>query len=195
MPNYPTHARWGRIGAVVTAVGAAGLIYYVFTTIPLAVAAGLGAGAATFVGSIFPDIDHHASVPRQKATRALQALVVIALASLAALQFEAIVTVSETAITTAGVETPAEATAGAGVAVLTLIVAGLVDPTIGVVTREHRGWTHNALIMFGLTGVLCAGIWLLTTGVPVVQQTAAIIVVATFYVGVLIHLALDGELT
>lgn len=177
------------------AIGVAGGIYHTFATVQLAAAAGIGAGAATFVGAIFPDIDHHASVPRQKATRALQIVVVVGLASLAALQFDAIVAISDTAITAAGVGTPAEATAGAGVALLTLIAAGLVDPTIGVVTREHRGWTHNTAIMFGLTGVLCAGVWLVTTGLPVVQQTAAITVIATFYVGVLIHLGLDGELT
>lgn len=194
MPNYPTHARWGRAGAVVMAIGAAGAIYYLFATIHLAAAAGVGASAATFVGAIFPDIDHHASVPREKATRALQILFILALASLAALQFETIVALSETAITTTGVDAPAEAAAGASVALFALVAAGLVDPAIGVVTREHRGWTHNAGIMLVLTGLLCGGMWVLTTGLSVAEQTTAIGVVGTFYVGVLIHLGLDGEI-
>lgn len=193
MPNYPTHARWGRAGALVMALGAAGFVFSTFGTLRLTAAAAIGAGIATFVGSIFPDIDHHASVPRRKATRALQILVVSGLAALAALQFETIVSVSATAISMAGVDAPPEAAAGAGIALFALAVAGIVDPTLGALTRNHRGWTHNPLIMFVLTGVVCSAMWYLTTGLAVAEQVTAVTVVGTFYIGVLIHLGLDGE--
>ena len=40
MPNYPTHARWGRIGAVVVAI-AVGSAIYALAAAPLLAAVGI----------------------------------------------------------------------------------------------------------------------------------------------------------
>ena len=77
MSNYPTRSRWGRVGAAVVALAIGAALYALFESAALAGAAALGAAASTFVGSIYPDIDHHDSIPRRKATQAFRALVVL----------------------------------------------------------------------------------------------------------------------
>lgn len=196
MPNYPTHARWGRIGAVLAALTIGGLVYTLFDSPLLAGGGALGAAAATFVGAIFPDIDHHKSIPRQKASRALRLLVVFGVASLAALNFELLVSASETAaadlLDDPGL--PPELLAAAATVLVALIAGWLVDPAIGLVTREHRGWTHSVPVMFVVTAILVGGVLVLTASLATARQMTAALVVGTFFAGCLIHLGLDGEL-
>lgn len=196
MPNYPTHARWGRIGAVVTALAVGGALYYLFEAIPIAGAAALGAAATTFVGSIYPDIDHHSSIPRRKATRAFRILVVLGILSLAGLGWESLLSAVESAAGTANIDLPAPTpvVAAAVTATVAAIAAALVEPIIGVATDRHRGWTHNPLVNSVFTTAIAAIVWTVTAGLPVHRRVAAVAVVATFFVGALIHLGLDGEI-
>lgn len=205
MPNYPTHASWGRRGAVVMAAAVGGGIYALFAAPILAVAGALAAAAATFVGAIFPDIDHHNSIPRRKAVRALRILVWLGVLSLAALNWTELVDIVDT-----GVAGPTEtAVAGffdAGVtippslaaSVLTLLtafgLAGLANPALGVATQRHRAWTHSVPVTFLLTAAVAGGVWLLTSRLALQRRVAAVVVVATFFVGILIHLGLDDEI-
>jgi len=194
MPNYPTHARWGRGGAVLFAIAVGAVVYTQFGTVPLSIAAAAGAGIAAFVGAIFPDVDHHASVPRQKAVRGLQGLVVAGVAAAAGLRFETLVGAAETAVTEVGTGVPPAAVAAGGVGLATVALVGAVDPTIGLVTREHRGWTHSVAATFGLTAVLAVGAVGLTLELGLAEQVSAVAVVGAFYGGILIHLGLDGEI-
>jgi membrane-bound metal-dependent hydrolase YbcI (DUF457 family) len=79
-------------------------------------------------------------------------------------------------------------------AVVAAIAAALVEPTIGVATDRHRGWTHNPLVNSVLTTTIAALVWVVTNGLAVHRRVAAVVVVATFFVGALIHLGLDGEI-
>lgn len=196
MPNYPTHSRWGRVGAVVAAVLVGAATYVLFETPTLATAGAVGAAAATFVGAIFPDIDHHRSIPRRKANAALRILVALGVVSVVALRFEGLVSVTETA--TVGLDVaqpvPPEVVVGVGTAVVAVVLGWLVDPVLGLATHEHRGWTHNALVMLVLTVTLGVAVWTAARGATAERQVAALSVVSTFYFGVLIHLGLDGEI-
>ena len=196
MPNYPTHARWGRIGAVVIALAVGVAIFILFESPFLAVAATLAAAPATFVGAIFPDVDHHNSIPRRKAVRGLSLLAVLGVASLVALNFELLVGFTETGVQqlTDDPPFPPEVVVAAGTALVAFAAAGAVDPAIGIVTRRHRAWTHSVPITFALTAVLVVGVWVLTAGLETSHRVAAIAVVWTFFGGILIHLGLDGEI-
>jgi membrane-bound metal-dependent hydrolase YbcI (DUF457 family) len=197
MPNYPTHARWGRVGSIGMALLVGATLFWLFESPLLAVAGALGTAAATFVGAVFPDIDHHRSIPRQKAVRALRVLVILAIASLVALNFELLVEFVET--TAPGVldgqpVLSAELVVGVGTALVALVAAWAVDPAIGLVTRQHRGWTHSVPVTFVLTGVLVAAVWLGTGGLATPRQVVAATAVGAFFPGILIHLGLDGEI-
>ena len=196
MPNYPTHARWGRIGAVVAALLVGGAIFYAFETMVLATGAAVGAAGATFVGAIFPDIDHHKSIPRRKANRALRALVVLGVVSLVALTFEGLVSFVETASSDAGVDLPVPPEVVVAVAgtLAAIFCAGLVDPLIGLATQSHRAWTHSVAVTFVLTGLIAGSVWVGTSDLILEQQVAAVAVVWTFFLGILVHLGLDGEI-
>lgn len=205
MPNYPTHARWGRIGAITTAIAVGAAIFLFFETLLIAIAAALGAAAATFVGSIYPDVDHHSSVPRRKAVRAFRVLVVLGVVGFAALHWESLLAMAETAdsatagsieaaILTDGLPVPPEAVAAVIPLLVAAVLAALVNPTIGITTRQHRGWTHSVPINLVLVSVLAGGVWMATGGLPIAQRIAAVAVVGTFLVGTLIHLGLDGEI-
>lgn len=196
MPNYPTHARWGRAGAVLTGFAVGAGLFLAFESPLLAGGGALGAAAVTFVGAVFPDIDHHSSIPRRKASRAIRLLSVLGVASLAALHFESLVAVADGTVADppGGPEVPPETVAGVGTAVAALAAAGSVDPVLGALTREHRGWTHSAPVMLVLTAVLAAGVGVVTRDLSVARQTAAVVVVATFFLGCLVHIGLDGEL-
>lgn len=196
MPNYPTHARWGQIGAAAMGSTVAGAVYLILLSPVIAFAAGIGAAAATFVGAIYPDIDHHKSIPRRKAVRAFQILVVLGIASLAGLGWLEFVEAVETASATAGVElpVPAEIAAVLTVAALAAVAVSLVNPVIGIVTFRHRGWTHSVPINAVLMALLLGVIWLLTSGLTFERQVTALIVTGTFFLGTLIHLGLDGEI-
>jgi len=196
MPNYPTHARWGRIGAAAMSVVVAGGIYFLSQSMVLGFLSGLGAAAATFVGALYPDIDHHKSIPRRKAVRYFQGLTVLGVAALAGLGWLELVDFVEMMSDNLGVELPVppEAATAMLVVVLCFVAAGLVEPVIGVVTREHRGWTHSVPINFVLVAILAGVVFLLTRSLTVERQVAALVVLGTFYVGTLIHLGLDGEI-
>jgi membrane-bound metal-dependent hydrolase YbcI (DUF457 family) len=192
MPNYPTHARWGQIGAAAVGVVVAATVYGLFVAPVLAFLSGIAAAATTFTGAIYPDIDHHKSIPRKKAVRAFRLLVVLGIAALAGIGWSELVS----AVESSGIDLPVppEAAAGGLVALVTIGAAGLVDPVIGLVTDRHRGWTHSVPINAVLIAVLLGGIWLLTRGLGQARQITAVIVVGTFFVGTLIHLGLDGEI-
>ena len=196
MPNYPTHARWGRIGAAVVASAVGGGLFVLSGSPLLAGGAAFGAAVATFVGSIFPDIDHHKSIPRRKASRAIRLLVVVGIASLVALNFDGLESLAETTVTdplgNPGV--PAAALVGAATVLVALVATGLVDPALDTLTRKHRGWTHSAPVMFVVTAVLAAAAGLLTSDLSAFRQLAAVVVAATFFSGCLVHIGLDGEL-
>jgi len=196
MPNYPTHSRWGRVGAAVMALAVGAAFYVLFESTVLAGAAAVGAAAATFVGSIYPDIDHHKSVPRRKATRAFRTLVVLGVVSLAAIGWGELLVVVEAA----GAEwfdgdlpAPSAAVAGSLTVLLAAVAAALVEPVIGFATGQHRGWTHSVLVNVALTAAVGALVWALPATLPTARRVAAVAVVATFFVGALIHLGLDGE--
>lgn len=211
MPNYPTHARWGRIGAVVIAFVTGGALFAVFESPVLALAGAVGGGAATFVGALFPDIDHHKSIPRRKAVKAFQVLVWLGVVALAVLSWDilvdgvetALVGPSETALAEglgSAPEIPPAFVASIVVLLAALGLASLVDPVIGLVTRRHRGWTHSVPITFVLTAAVAGAVWLATSevvladGLAVERQVTAVSVVGTFFLGILIHLGLDGEI-
>ena len=196
MPNYPTHARWGRIGGAAMGSAVAAAVYLLVLSPILAFAAGIGAAAATFVGAIYPDIDHHKSIPRRKAVRAFQILLVLGIASLAGLAWLELVSTVETASVRAGFELPVppEIATVLLVAGLAGLATSLVNPVIGIVTFRHRGWTHSVPVNLILIALLLAGIWLLTGGLSFERRVTAVVVTGTFFVGTLIHLGLDGEI-
>jgi hypothetical protein len=196
MPNYPTHARWGRIGAAAMGSVVAGAVYFLFLSAVLAFAAGIGAAATTFVGSIYPDIDHHTSKPRQKAVRWFQGLVVLGIASLAGLAWPVLVSGVETGAATASVSLPVPPEVAGAVLVVAVaaVATSLVDPVIGLVTNRHRGWTHSVPINAVLVALLLGGLWVVLGGLSFERRVTALIVTGTFYVGTLIHLGLDGEI-
>lgn len=205
MPNYPTHARWGRIGAGVMALAVGSAIFVLFASIPMAIASAVGAGVTTFVGAIYPDVDHHNSIPRRKAVRAFQVLVCCGVVSLAVLHWGTLTSIAETALVNPSetassaflgseIELPPGLAASAVIFVAAGVLAILVDPTLDLVTRKHRGWTHSAPINTVLIALLAGAVWALTNSLPEVRQVAATAVVATFLIGTLIHLGLDGEI-
>ena len=196
MPNYPTHARWGRIGGAAMGSAVAAAVYLLVLSPVLAFGAGIGAAAATFVGAIYPDIDHHKSIPRRKAVRAFQILLVLGIASLAGLAWLELVSTVETASVRAGFELPVppEIATVLLVAGLAGLATSLVNPVIGIVTFRHRGWTHSVPVNLVLIALLLAGIWLLTGGLSFERRVTAVVVTGTFFVGTLIHLGLDGEI-
>lgn len=194
MPNYPTHARWGRVGAAVVGVAVGGAVYTLVGGIVLAAAGALGAAVTTFVGSIYPDIDHHTSVPRQKAVRGFQLLAVLGVAGLAAANWEGVLAVAGSATGAAGASVPPVALAVALVVVAAVVVAALVDPLVGLVTVRHRGWTHSVPINFALVAALVGGVWVATAALAIPARVVAVAVTASFYLGTLVHLGLDGEI-
>jgi uncharacterized membrane protein len=178
------------------ALAVGGTLYVLFEAVVLAGAGALGAAAATFVGSIYPDIDHHRSIPRRKATRAFRALVVLGVLSLAALGWaELLAAVETTGVDLFGGDLPAPPAVLAGGIVLLVaaVAAALVDPLIGLATDRHRGWTHSVLVNVALTAAFGAAVWVLTANLPTPRRVAAVAVVGTFFVGALIHLGLDSE--
>ena len=197
VPNYPTHSRWGRIGAGVVSVAVFGLLVWLYGSIVVAVAAGLGAGLTTFVGAIYPDVDHHNSTPRKKAVRAFQSLVLVAVAATAAVYWTELLGAVEPVherILGAESAVPPEVLAAAVPALVAFVLTALVDPAIGLATRRHRGWTHSVPVNVVLVGAVTAAVWLLTAGLSGAQRLGAVAIVAAFLAGTFIHLGLDREI-
>jgi hypothetical protein len=197
MPNYPTHARWGRVGSVGTGLLIGVGLWWLFGSPGLSVVGALGTATAVFVGAVFPDIDHHRSVPRQKAVRGLRLVVVLGTVSLVALNSGPAVGFVETTAPGLVDSHPAltpESVVGVVTALVAAVAAWAVDPAIGAVTRKHRGWTHSVPVTFVLTVALVAGVWLVTAGLATPRRATAVVAVGAFFPGVLIHLGLDGEI-
>ena len=191
MPNYPTHARWGRISAVAVAIALGAAVYALLGAPLLALAGGAAAGVTTFVGAIYPDVDHHKSIHRRKAVRGFRILGALTVAGVAAASWEAVLGLGESLSASVAVPPPVAGLALVGLAAL--VAAALVNPVIGLVTRRHRGWTHSPAINLLLVGALAAGVWAVTAGRAPPDRLIAVGVAASFYVGTLVHLWLDGE--
>jgi membrane-bound metal-dependent hydrolase YbcI (DUF457 family) len=191
------------------AVVGAGLLS-AFGSFVLALAGAFGASVATFVGAIFPDIDHHKSIPRRKAVRAVRVLVWVGVVALAVLFWNILVAAVDTALVSPSeaflsegvelsAEIPPEFVASAAVFLVASLLAGLANPAIGLVTNKHRGWTHSVPVTFLLTLGIAGGVWLLTSEFVLAElarkrQLTAVSVVFTFFAGILIHLGLDDEI-
>ncbi|MFC7132129.1 MULTISPECIES: hypothetical protein [Salinibaculum] len=190
MPNYPTHARWGRIGAVVVAIAVGSAIYALAAAPLLAAVGAVGAALATFVGAIYPDIDHHASIPRRKAVRGFQVVVAAGVTGLTAANWGQLLALAGSL----GTGLPDALAAGGLAAVVGLVAVAGVDPAVGVATGEHRGWTHSTTVNFALLAVVAAGVWVLTADLGADARLVAVGLVGAFYLGTLVHLGLDGEI-
>lgn len=197
MPNYPTHSRYGRLGAVAMLIIVTGGFYYQFEAGIPALIAGGTASMTTFVGSIYPDIDHHKSIPRRKAVRAFQVLLLVTIAGSSILLWPDLLVGAETALTMIGTDLaiPAEGVAALSVGIVSLTSTKTVDPAIGIVTRKHRGWTHSVRINAVLIALLLVVAWAATstTSLPLTHRSIPLIGIGSFYVGTLIHLGLDDE--
>ncbi|MEF8780925.1 MAG: metal-dependent hydrolase [Haloferacaceae archaeon] len=197
MPNYPTHARWGRRAAAVVSLLVGGGLYATFATPLPALAAAGGAAATTFAGSIYPDVDHHESIPRRKAARTFRVFALFGVLSLGMLHWERLVELAAMVpldSVAPEVAIPVEVVASGGIVAVALIAATLVDPLLGTVTRRHRAWTHSVPINLGLTGIVAAGVWLFVRSFDPAYQVASVAVVVAFFAGCLVHLGLDGEI-
>lgn len=164
MPGYVTHARWGRTAGTIVAALATAVTFLLTEMWLLSIVAGIATGAFTFLGALFPDVDHPDSIPRRYMVLVLRVIVVI-VAIEAYRQWP-------------------EYTEGYIVAAV--VVCLLMSMLIDALTRKHRGWTHSVGVMFLLCGTLVGALYLLVGVVA--------LVFSGFYVGVLTHLRLDGEL-
>lgn len=191
VPNYPTHARWGRISAAAVAVGLGAAVYTLLGAPLLALGGGAAAGVTTFVGAIYPDVDHHKSIPRRKAVRGFRILATLGVAGVAAANWEAVLALGESL--TASVAVPPPVAGLVLVALAAFVAAALVNPVIGLVTRQHRGWTHSPAINLLLVGALAAGVWAVTADRAPPDRLVAVGVAGSFYFGTVVHLWLDGE--
>ena len=194
MPNYPTHARWGRVGATVVGLAVGGTVYTLVGGVVLAVVGAVGTAVTTFVGAIYPDIDHHTSVPRQRAVSGFRVLVVLGVGGLAAANWEALLAVAATGAGAVGASLPPALVVGALVGAGAVGAAALVDPLVGLLTVRHRGWTHSVPVNFALVATLVAGVWVATGSLATPARFVAVAVAASFYLGTLVHLGLDGEI-
>jgi membrane-bound metal-dependent hydrolase YbcI (DUF457 family) len=169
----------------------AALVYAAFGSPALALGGAAGAALTTFVGAIYPDVDHDESIPRRKAVRGFRVLAGLVVLGLAAANWDAVLAFAGALGVGASVPPPVVGAALAGLAAL--VGVALVDPVIGLVTREHRGWTHSAAVNLVLVGALVALSWLATAGLAVPERLVAVAVVGAVYPGTLVHLWLDGE--
>lgn len=190
VPGYRTHARWGRIGAVVIAILAASAVYTATATPLLAAVAAVGSGATAFLGAIYPDVDHHKSIPRRKAVRAFRAVVGAGVLALAVAYWPGLTAFAASL----GLGVPPMAGAAVLAALAGTAAVALVGPTVDAVTGEHRSWTHSTAVNLPLLAVVAAGVWILTGGLGTATRLVAVGFVVAFFLGTLVHLGLDGEL-
>jgi hypothetical protein len=148
----------------------------------------------TLMGASYPDIDHPQSIPYRVFTRALSALTALTvLYGGGMFYFGSLVT----ALAQFGV--PAAHTVP--LAIMTLlglsgVAAVVVRRVYDIIRPRHRGTTHRfvptAVLSVGLTG----GAYVLLSAFRVtIAAELAGVVGALFFIGVLSHLARDGELT
>jgi hypothetical protein len=177
---------------VALAVGSA--VYTLVGGVALAAVGALGAAVTAFVGAIYPDIDHHTSVPRRKAVHGFRVLAVLGVGGLAAVNWEGLLAVAATAAGAVGASLPPALVAAVLVGACAVVVAALVDPLVGLLTVRHRGWTHSVPINFVLVATLGAGVWVATGTLATPARFVAVAVTGSFYLGTLVHLGLDGEI-
>jgi hypothetical protein len=200
MPNYPTHKKYGYIGAVVTFVGTVGALYQLFGTPVVAVLAAMGTAGTTFAGAIYPDIDHHNSIPRRKAVKGLQLILGIAIPAASIVCWGTITAGVEagveigTDMAKVGLPVSTDVITGGIVALTIPVAASSVDPVFGIATRQHRGWTHSVPVNAALIGIALVGVWIATPDFQIVERATVMVAVGGFFIGTLIHLGLDGEI-
>lgn len=194
MPNYQTHAGWGRVGAFIVALAVGSILFVAFDSRTVAVIGIVGSWCTTFVGAIFPDIDQDGSIPRRKAARSFGLLVAMGVVALVWVQYDTMVSAIDTTDIVAFSEsgTSPAVVIAVGTVITSILVATFADATISLLTHEHRGWTHNVYVLLLITAVMVTVIVVLTDGLA--ATITGTLIGSSFFLGCLIHLRLDKEL-
>lgn len=195
--KYQTHARLGRIGGLVIGLVAGGSVSLAFAAPMLGLVTAIGAAMATYLGSIYPDIDRRNSIPRRKATRLVQPLALFTVIGFGVVRWEQWVgLITQLPIQTSylGIDIPVALIAGIGILLLGFGALAGTDLLIGLLTARHRTWTHSLRVNFVLTLGAAGGVSFLASDLALPIRVAIVFPVIAFFLGTLIHLGLDDEL-
>lgn len=186
MPDYHTHRNSGLERGLPVGLLSFFASAILFESLLFAAFAGIGAVFLTVLGAIFPDIDHHSSIP----FRRLKVLTAAVFTFGAAwMYFEAVSYFIETS--TSNVATSITGYQLGMSIVLVPLAGGLGVAVVETLRPTHRGVTHTKVA--GLAVGASIGLVLLHLWDSSIQgQFLAVAACSAFYVGTYNHLSLDG---
>ncbi len=158
--NFAGHSLLGLIAGTLAALAVAAVAPRTLSTLSIPLLVPATVLVLVYLGSVYPDVDLHDSIPRRRVLPYLQAGAVGAVAFAAFYVWNAYVTLGRNLL--ALVDVSVGPTIAGGVGLFVLVVAGVlaVEPVLDVLTGAHRTWTHSVAIHAVAAGTLSIAVWL-----------------------------------
>lgn len=158
--NFTGHSLLGLLAGTLVALAVAAVVPRTLSTLSIPLVVPATVLVLVYLGSVYPDVDLHASIPRRRILPYLQAVAVGAVVFAGFYVWWVYVALGRGILGIVDVSTGSIAAGGLGLLTTGAVTVLAVEPVLDVVTGAHRTWTHSVAIHAVIAGVLSLVVWL-----------------------------------
>lgn len=158
--NFAGHSLLGLLAGAVAALAVATLAPRTLSTLSIPLLVPATVLVLVYLGSVYPDVDLHDSIPRRRVLPYLQAAAVGTVAFGGFYVWDAYVALGAGLLALLDVSTGSIVDGAVGLLVLGVVAVLAFEPVLDILTGAHRTWTHSVAIHAIAAVVLSLAVWL-----------------------------------
>jgi membrane-bound metal-dependent hydrolase YbcI (DUF457 family) len=184
--NFAGHSLLGLLAGALAALFVASFAPRTLSTLSLPLLVPATVLVLVYLGSVYPDVDLHDSIPRRRVLPSLRAAAVGAVAFAGFYVWDAYVALGTGLLGLVGAASGPVVAGGLGFLVLGAVVVLAVEPVLDVLTGAHRTWTHSVALHAVAAVLVSLAVWLF---VPVAATDRLVLagLPFAFVLGVAVH--------
>jgi hypothetical protein len=188
--NFAGHSLLGLLAGAIAALSVAAVAPRTLSTLSIPLLVPAAVLVLVYLGSVYPDVDLHGSIPRRRLLPYLRAGAVGTVAFVGYYVWDAYVAVGRGLLALVETSPGAVVAGGTGLLALAVVAVLAVEPVLDVLTGSHRTWTHSVAIHALGAGILSLAIWLVA---PVGGDDRLVLagLPFAFLLGIAVHLLAD----
>ena len=159
--NFAGHSLLGLLAGTLAALSVAAVAPQTLSTLSIPLVVPATVLVLVYLGSVYPDVDLHDSIPRRRLLPYLQAGAVGVVAFAGFYVWDAYVALGRGLIALVDVSAGSVVAGGTGLFALAVVGVLAVEPLVDLLTGSHRTWTHSVAIHLLVAGTLSLAVWLL----------------------------------
>jgi hypothetical protein len=158
--NFAGHSLLGLLAGSVAALSVAAVAPRTLSTLSIPLVLPAVVLVLVYLGSVYPDVDLHGSIPRRRVLPYLRAAAVGTVALAGYYVWDAYVAVGRGLLALLDVSTGPVVAGGTGLLGLAVVAVLAVEPLLDVLTGSHRTRTHSVAVHALGAGALSLAVWL-----------------------------------